>query len=129
MTGVTHLDCASPADLARARRLVRRRGAEAALDEDVVADLELVVTEMLTNALVHGAQPVLLHLYPNDPTWACHVEDGGRLPPDPHVGTTLPDSLVEGGRGMWIVRLLCAAVEVESDVHGTHAWLHVDVRR
>ena len=59
----TTLDCVSTADLAGARRLVRTVGAEVGLDGDAIADVALAVTEVLTNALVHGAPPAMLHVY------------------------------------------------------------------
>ena len=40
-----------------ARRLVRARGADRGIDPDVVDDMALAVTEVLTNALLHGGPP------------------------------------------------------------------------
>ncbi len=70
------VDCASPADVAGARRLVRSLGADLRLDPEVVADVALAVTEVLTNALLHGGPPAMLHVYESGPTWVCHVQDG-----------------------------------------------------
>lgn len=125
--GADSLGCASPADLARARRLVRRRGAGAGLDEEVVADLVLAVNEVLTNALVHGGPPVLLHLYPAGDTWVCHVQDGGRVALDPLTGTTSPAALSEDGYGLWLARQLCADVDISTHASGTHVRLHMPV--
>ena len=50
----------SPASVALARREVRRVGASLAADR--VGELELVVTELVTNALVHGQGALRLEL-------------------------------------------------------------------
>ena len=122
--GATTLECASGMDVAGARRLVRTRGAEAGLDPDVVADLALAVTEVLTNALVHGDPPALLHLYESGATWVCHVHDSGRGPMDPLVGLVPPGQPSDHGYGLWLARQLCAAVDVGTDGSGTHVRLH-----
>jgi anti-sigma regulatory factor (Ser/Thr protein kinase) len=123
----TTLDCSGVADVARARQLVRARGAEAGLSDDVVHDVALAVSEVLTNALLHGAPPALLHVYAEGPTWVCHVHDGGRAPLDPLQGLLPPVGPSEHGYGLWLARQLCAAVDVGSDRSGTHVRLHTRV--
>ncbi len=120
----TTIDCSSPADIARARRLVRARGAEAGLDTDVVADVALAVTEVLTNALLHGEPPALFHVYDEADTWVCHVHDKGREPMDPTTGLVPPAGLSDHGYGLWLARQLCAAVDVGNNHSGTHVRLH-----
>ncbi|MDR7254694.1 anti-sigma regulatory factor (Ser/Thr protein kinase) [Nocardioides sp. BE266] len=125
--GATTLDCVSHADVAQARRLVRHRGAAAGLGPDAVADMALAVTEVLTNALQHGAPPAVLHLYPEQETWVCHVHDGGTALVDPLTGILPPDGLSEHGYGLWLARQLCAAVDVGHDLTGTHVRLHARI--
>jgi anti-sigma regulatory factor (Ser/Thr protein kinase) len=115
----------SVADLAQARHAVRSLGAGLGLDQDVVADLALAVTEVLTNALLHGAPPADLHVYDAGPTWVCHVHDRGPGPVDPLVGLLPPALPADHGYGLWLARQLCAAVDVGSDASGTHVRLHV----
>lgn len=122
--GATTLDCSSRADIASARRLVRDRGAEAGLDADVVADLALSVTEILTNALLYGEPPALLHIYEAGATWVCHVHDSGRGLVDPLVGILPPREPSDHGYGLWLARQLCTAVDVGNDQTGTHVRLH-----
>jgi anti-sigma regulatory factor (Ser/Thr protein kinase) len=122
--GATTLDCSSPVDVASARRLVRSRGAEAGLDPDVIADVALAVTEVLTNAILHGGPPALLHIYQSGATWVCHVHDGGVGPLDPVVGLVPPALPSDHGYGLWLARQLCAAVDVGNDRSGTHVRLH-----
>lgn len=120
----TTLDCSSRADVAGARRLVHARGAEAGLDPDVVDDVALAVTEVLTNALLHGEPPALLHVYDEEDTWVCHVHDKGRGPMDPVMGLVPPAEPSDHGYGLWLARQLCAAVDVGNDRSGTHVRLH-----
>ena len=120
----TTLDCLSTSDIAEARRLVRRRGAEVGLGPDVVDDMALAVTEVLTNALVHGAPPAMLHVYDAGTTWVFHVQDGGREPVDPLAGLLPPSQPSDHGYGLWLARQLCAAVDVGNDTSGTHVRLH-----
>jgi anti-sigma regulatory factor (Ser/Thr protein kinase) len=118
------IDCSSPGDVAAARRLVRARGAEAGLPPERVADLALAVTEVLTNAILHGESFALLHLYDEGATWVCHVQDGGRGHVDPLVGLLPPAGPSDHGYGLWLARQLCAAVDVGHDRTGTHVRLH-----
>lgn len=118
------LDCSSKEDVARARRLVHARGAEVGLDPEVVADVALAVTEVLTNALLHGEPPALLHVYDAGDTWVCHVHDKGRGPLDPIVGLLPPAEPSDHGYGLWLARQLCVAVDVGNDPSGTHVRLH-----
>lgn len=122
--GATTLDCTSGSDVARARKLVHTRGAEAGLHPDVVDDVALAVTEVLTNALLHGGPPALLHVYDEGSTWVCHVHDGGRTPLDPLVGLLPPALASDHGYGLWLARQLCTAVDVGHDRSGTHVRLH-----
>ena len=119
------LDCSHHSDIALVRGLVRSRGADVGLDRGVVADLELAVTEVLTNALVHGSPPVLVHVYDEDRTWVWHVQDGGGLPLDPLAGLLPPAEPDDHGYGLWLARQLVAAVDVGCDDTGTHVRLHV----
>ncbi|PUA81305.1 anti-sigma factor RsbA family regulatory protein [Nocardioides currus] len=125
----TSIDCSAPTDVAQARRLVRARGAEAGLRPDVVSDITLAVSEVLTNSIMHGESPTLLHLYTEGDTWVCHVHDGGRAPLDPLVGLLPPAEPSDHGYGLWLARQLCTAVDVGTDRSGTHVRLHMRMPR
>lgn len=123
------IDCSTPSDVADARRLVRLLGEDLRLDSDTVDDVALAVTEVLTNALLHGRPPAMLHIYESGPTWVCHVQDGGPDQLDPLIGLLPPAELTGHGYGLWLARQLCAAVDVGSDVTGTHVRLHTRTAR
>lgn len=123
------VDCGSPADVAHARHLVRLLGADLRLDRDTIDDVALAVTEVLTNALLHGRPPAMLHVYEAGPTWVCHVQDGGPDELDPLIGLLPPGLPSDHGYGLWLARQLCTAVDVGSDETGTHVRLHVRTSR
>jgi anti-sigma regulatory factor (Ser/Thr protein kinase) len=122
--GAATLDCSRLSDIALVRRSVRARGARIGLARDVVADLELALTEVLTNALLHGSPPSLVHLYDEGGMWVCHVQDGGGLPMDLLSGVVPPAEPADHGYGLWLARQLVAAVDVGGDDSGTHVRLH-----
>lgn len=122
--GSTTLDCSQHSDVALVRRSVRARGAEIGLDPDVVGDVTLALTEVLTNALLHGSPPTLVHLYDEDGMWVCHVQDGGGLPVDLLSGVVPPAQPADHGYGLWLARQLVSAVDVSSSPTGTHVRLH-----
>ena len=122
------LDCTSTADVSSARRLVHARGAEAGIGPDVVDDMALAISEVLANALLHGAPPVRVHVYVEGDTWVCHVHDAGHSPIDPLTGLLPPSGPSENGYGLWLARQLCAAVDVGTDRSGTHVRLHARLR-
>ncbi|GAA1774142.1 hypothetical protein GCM10009795_020280 [Nocardioides hankookensis] len=123
--GATTLDCSSPSEVAHARRLVHARGAAAGLGPELVDDVALAVTEVLTNALRHGRPPARLHVYDDGPTWVCHVHGSGRGLADPLAGMLPPSEPADHGYGLWLARQLCTAVDVGTDATGTHVRLHV----
>lgn len=123
------VDCSSPADVADARQLVRLLGADLRLDGDTIDDVALAVTEVLTNALLHGKPPAMLHVYESGATWVCHVQDGGLDALDPLIGLLPPVLPTDHGYGLWLARQLCAAVDVGSDETGTHVRLHTRTSR
>lgn len=122
--GATTLDCSDESDVALVRRTVRTTGSRDGLDPGVLDDLEVAVSEVLTNALLHGSPPTLVHLYEEADMWVCHVQDGGGLPVDPLAGVVPPDEPSDHGYGLWLARQLVAAVDVGSDLTGTHVRLH-----
>ena len=102
-----------------------RRALTAALDGrvpvDALDDIQLVVTELLANAQRHGGADPLVRLWLVDGHAVVAVTDGGTGPRQASAGLR-PAQLTPGGRGLWIVHQLCAAVDlVVAD--GRHAVL------
>ncbi|MEU1268280.1 SpoIIE family protein phosphatase [Streptomyces sp. NPDC005799] len=89
-----------PAIVAEARRRTRDRLTEWGL-EDAAFITELVVSELVTNAIRHATGPIRLRLI-RDQTLTCEVSDGSTI--SPHLRRArLTD---EGGRGLLLVAQL-----------------------
>ncbi|MFE2979673.1 SpoIIE family protein phosphatase [Streptomyces sp. NPDC059258] len=92
-----------PTTPATARVLVRDRLQGWGLDEDTVEATELIVSELVTNAVRYGTPPLRLRLL-LDSTLTCEVHDGSTAAPHLRHARTVD----EGGRGLFIVSRLAA---------------------
>jgi serine phosphatase RsbU (regulator of sigma subunit)/anti-sigma regulatory factor (Ser/Thr protein kinase) len=88
---------ARAAEVARARTELAGQLATWGLDEHVFT-MELVVSELLTNAIRHAGEPVTLRLI-KDAALICEVSDGSST--SPHARKAQPWE--EGGRGLFLV--------------------------
>ncbi|GAA2271241.1 hypothetical protein GCM10010145_54740 [Streptomyces ruber] len=88
---------ADPALVAQARRTATRQLAAWGLD-DLAFTTELVVSELVTNAIRHATGPIRLRLV-LDRTLICEVFDGGATAP--HLRH--PRTTDEGGRGLLLI--------------------------
>ncbi|MER5542648.1 SpoIIE family protein phosphatase [Streptomyces sp. NPDC002589] len=91
---------ADPAVVADARKQAAQQLAEWDLEE-LVFTTELVVSELVTNAIRHAEGPIRLRLI-RDRTLICEVSDGGTTAP--HLRH--PRATDEGGRGLLLVSQL-----------------------
>ncbi|MCT7351983.1 PAS domain-containing SpoIIE family protein phosphatase/ATP-binding protein [Streptomyces sp. 15-116A] len=91
---------ADPAVVAEARRTTTRQLTEWGL-EDLVFTTELVVSELVTNAIRYAGGPVRLRLI-RERALVCEVFDGGATAP--HLRH--PRAMDEGGRGLLLVSQL-----------------------
>jgi anti-sigma regulatory factor (Ser/Thr protein kinase) len=88
-----------PSAVAAARTRVGRQLEEWGL-EDTTFTTELVVSELVTNAIRYGEEPISLRLLRDrDRTLICEVSDGGHTSPYLRRATTED----EGGRGLFLV--------------------------
>ena len=98
-----------PESVAIARRFLRARCVEWGC-ADIIEDAQLVLSELVTNALVHagGSCEVIARLSPG----ALHLDvlDGGSGTPDPQ----LPSGLEDHGRGLMLVGGLCVAWGIDA---------------
>lgn len=114
------------ADLARLRRLVTSIAIRSGLPDSRAGELALAVNEVAANAVVHGRPPATLRAWQMDGEIVCEVSDSGDGIEDALAGQLAPPADGLGGRGLWMARLLCDAVEIRKGVGCTVA-LHAAV--
>ena len=121
---VHHLD-PDPASVPQARRLACEI-ARGYLDEPQFKAFELVVTEIVSNAVRHGGEPdepIRLAITPKDGYMCVQVTDSGPgLVPKP--GALEADD--EGGFGLFIVEQLTRRWGVTRENNRTRVWFELD---
>jgi CheY-like chemotaxis protein len=94
---------------ARARRFVEEQCAAWGFDA-VLDDALLVVSELVTNAVIHGKSEAELRLVPTDDILRVEVADDGPASPDPQ----LAGADDEHGRGLFLIGVLSTAWGTEA---------------
>jgi serine phosphatase RsbU (regulator of sigma subunit)/PAS domain-containing protein/anti-sigma regulatory factor (Ser/Thr protein kinase) len=106
-----------PEAAGRARVQVRRKLAAWKVDEEAAQATELIVSELVTNAIRYGAPPMWLRIV-KDFNISCEVHDGSSVAPRlRHPGT-----LDEFGRGLYIVGRLVQAWGTRYTSDGKTIW-------
>ncbi|WP_307843048.1 SpoIIE family protein phosphatase [Streptomyces triculaminicus] len=108
-----------PRSVARARELARDQ-LESWGMTDLVDTTELLVSELVTNALRYGEGEIRLRLL-LDRTLVCEVWDGGHVQPRRRRARDTD----EGGRGLQLVGLLSAAWGSRRIPHGKTVWFEL----
>ncbi|HTE73127.1 MAG TPA: ATP-binding protein [Actinomycetes bacterium] len=111
-----------------------RREAAAQLDrwelDDLRPDAELLVSELVTNAVLHSRGDVALTLAVADGLLEVGVSDPGRgLPPQRSLqgGAAGPRWTAEGGRGLRLVDRLSVEWGVVALARGKQVWFRLEV--
>ena len=100
------------ADLPGVRRLVGSFAIEAGLDGSRTEEIVLAVKEIATNAVIHGRPPTSVRAWHSCDEIIVEVTDAGGGIRDALAGQLPPPAQELGGRGLWLTRLLCDAVEI-----------------
>jgi anti-sigma regulatory factor (Ser/Thr protein kinase) len=100
-------------DLAAIRRMVEVAAAEAGLASRA-EEMVLAVNEIATNAVIHGTPPATLRIWSEEGELLCEVADAGAGIDDVLVGQLKPSPRGPNGRGIWLTRQLCDAVEIRN---------------
>ena len=104
------------ADLRTVRRLVTAMAVDSGLPGSRADELALAVNEIASNAVVHGQPPATLRIWRGDGELICEVSDDGDGIKDVLAGQLTPPKEGIGGRGIWLTRMLCDAVEIRNGV-------------
>lgn len=115
---------AAPESVGEARRLMRRAGAPF-VDESRRADLLLVLSEVLSNAVRHGdpGGELLLAVTPKDDYLCVQVTDAGPgFAPTPRAHT--PDD--DGGWGLFLVEQFTRRWGLTREGARTRVWFEFD---
>ncbi|MFH8801290.1 SpoIIE family protein phosphatase [Streptomyces sp. NPDC017936] len=106
-----------PADVARARQLATGRLAAWGLT-DAVFVTELMVSELVTNAIRYGRPPIQLRLVHEKNTLICEVSDSGSTTPHMRRARIFD----EGGRGLLLVAQLARRWGTRHSPTGKTVW-------
>jgi anti-sigma regulatory factor (Ser/Thr protein kinase) len=104
------------ADLHEVRQVVTSKAVARGLPGSRADELALAVNEIASNAVVHGRPPATLRIWERDGGLICEVSDAGDGIRDVMAGQLTPASEGIGGRGIWLSRMLCDAVEIRNGV-------------
>ncbi|MEU8981459.1 MULTISPECIES: ATP-binding protein [unclassified Streptomyces] len=116
---------AHPGSVARARHLARARLSGWAVCEDTCETAALVVSELVTNAIVHAAgERVVCELHDSDDVVRIAVRDEGCAPGEPHPSPQRPDE--EHGRGLFLVAAVSRAWGAQDTGPGLLVWAELE---
>jgi anti-sigma regulatory factor (Ser/Thr protein kinase) len=107
----------SPEAPALARRFLR--GASCSAHHSAVLDdAVLLVSELVTNSVLHGGPPVVVAVDCDGDTLQVRVRDGSRDLPTPRAA----DVGDEDGRGLALVQAMSSAWGIDPVPDGKHVW-------
>ncbi|MBV1948549.1 ATP-binding protein [Streptomyces sp. BV129] len=116
---------AHPGSPAQARRLARARLTGWSVCADTCDSAVLVMSELVTNAIVHTASSrVVCELFDHDGLVRIAVRDEGCAPGEPHPAQQRPDE--EHGRGLLLVAALCRAWGAQEHGPGLLVWAELE---
>ena len=119
---VVHLPCA-PASVALARRVLSEELTAAGIFDYAVSDAALVISELLSNAILHAyplpGERLQVAWSVNGSSVEVAVSDGGSATM-PQAGHPSPSAV--SGRGLSIVEHLCQTWGVRTDEVGLTVW-------
>ncbi|GHD53562.1 ATPase [Streptomyces mirabilis] len=112
---------AHPGSVAQARHLTRARLSGWAVSDDTCDTAVLVVSELVTNAIVHSASArVVCELHDRDDLVRIAVRDEGCAPDEPHPSPQRPEE--EHGRGLLLVAAVCRSWGAQDTAPGLLVW-------
>jgi anti-sigma regulatory factor (Ser/Thr protein kinase) len=113
-----------PSSVSEARRRVVEM-AETRMDDSRLAELQLVLSEVVSNAIRHGSstEPVMLAITPKEEFLCVQVTDAGSgLAPRPRA--TVPDE--NGGWGFFLIEYMTRRWGMTRENRRTRVWFEFD---
>jgi anti-sigma regulatory factor (Ser/Thr protein kinase) len=101
-------------DLTGVRRTLWSFARDTGMAASRADELVLAVNEITTNAVIHGEPPASVRVWHPDDEIVVEVADAGDGIRDALAGQLTPPATILGGRGLWLTRLLCDAVDVRT---------------
>jgi anti-sigma regulatory factor (Ser/Thr protein kinase) len=111
-------------DLSPARSFAGRYAGWLGLSAEGIGNLQLIVTELATNSLLHANSACRLAFWRYDGQLVCEARDEGRLD-DPLAGRLPPQPDSAGGRGLFLVNTLADLVRSHTTPSGTTIHVHL----
>jgi len=129
----------APRRIAEARHLVTRHLDERGVDDAITDSAVLLVSELVTNAIVHGEPPIELRVqvptdvvrvevYDSDPEALLALPGLSTSPPAATSASALPPMERLGGRGLRLVDALASRWGLDEDESGKCVWFEIDLR-
>lgn len=116
--GRPRLDVHDPDDLAALRAAVEQALRGDGMPRQAVQGFLLAVSEITTNAMIHGSGPVRVRLWSGGGRALCAVHDGGPCF-DPYSGYVPSERAVgTGGMGLWLARQMSDDLTVDGSDGG-----------
>lgn len=114
---------AEPASTRVARRLLRAACAEGGLSGDLTDTAQLLTSELVTNAIIHGRSQVTVKTSLAEGRLRVEVGDDNSRHPE----LRLTDDSALDGRGLHLVALLAASWGVSDQPFGKTVWFELAV--
>jgi anti-sigma regulatory factor (Ser/Thr protein kinase) len=102
-------------DLPVMRRLIESTALAAGLTRERAEEAVLAVNEIATNALLHGRPPAALRVWTDPDELICEISDLGPGIENVLAGQLHPSPTQPSGRGLWMARQVCDAVEIAGE--------------
>ena len=107
------------------RRVVARHASGAGLPPERVADAQVAVSEVATNALTHGGPGIATLRAWSDPARVVYEIRGAGMIEDPMAGRIVPPADAPSGRGLLVANRLCDLIQTHTLLSGTVTRLHL----
>jgi anti-sigma regulatory factor (Ser/Thr protein kinase) len=106
------------ATLDNARWFVTSYGRTVGLSAHQLVDLEIAVTELISNSIVHGGGAATFRIWTEEASLVCEVSDSGHIT-DPLAGRLPSDGTQMHGRGLVLVNQIVDLVRMHTNPYGT----------